>query len=256
MVTAILEAVEHLREAERLGAVLTVVEGADMGQRAVVDRIDGVVAGGGAWLTAEVVSDANQLMDSEDSRTLSYGSRRVLIDVVPPPPVMLIFGAGHIAQPLSSMARLVGFKVVVADARATFATDERFPHVDELVVGWPEAVFDHVSPDARTYVVLLSHDERFETPVFRAVRGTPIRYLGAMGSRRTHAARMDRLRAEGWTETEIEEIRGPIGLDVKAKTPEETAVSILAEVIQVRYGSGSGLSLSGTDAPIHIPDQA
>ena len=95
-------------------------------------------------------------------------------------------------------------------------------------------MFDHIEPDRRTYVVLLSHDSRFEIPVFHAVRGKPVRYLGAMGSRRTHGMRVERLKSEGWTDDEIATIHGPIGLDLKGKTPAETAIAILAEVVQVR----------------------
>jgi xanthine dehydrogenase accessory factor len=113
-------------------------------------------------------------------------------------------------------------------------------------------VFDHIAPDRRTYVVLLSHDSRFEIPVFDAVHGRPIIYLGAMGSRRTHRLRVDRLEAEGWTAEEIDTIHGPIGLDLKGKSPAETAIAILAEVVQVRYGAGSATSLRGSDAAIHI----
>jgi xanthine dehydrogenase accessory factor len=164
---------------------------------------------------------------------------------------MLIFGAGHIAQPLSLFARELGFRVVVADARATWATSDRFPDVDELIVDWPEAVFDRITADRRTYIVLLSHDSRFEIPVFNAVHGKPIRYLGAMGSRRTHGMRVDRLKAEGWTADEIETIHGPIGLDLKGKSPAETAIAILAEIVQVRYGAGSAKSLRGSNAAIH-----
>jgi xanthine dehydrogenase accessory factor len=120
-----------------------------------------------------------------------------------------------------------------------------------LIAGWPDKVFDHVVLDRRTYVVLLSHDARFEVPVLEAVHGTPIRYLGAMGSRRTHAMRVDRLLAEGWTEEETAEIHGPIGLDLKGQTPAETAIAIMGEIIQLRYGAGSALPLRGTDVAIH-----
>ena len=132
-----------------------------------------------------------------------------------------------------------------------WATVDRFPHADEVVVGWPDAVFEMVELDRRAYVVLLSHDPRFEDPVFREVHGKPIRYLGAIGSRRTHRARLERLAAGGWAEDELAAIYGPIGLDIGAETPAEMAVSILAEVIQARYGSGSGLSLRGESGRVH-----
>ena len=252
MVNPTIPAIAHLSEAERLGATITVIDGPGLGSTVVIDRSDGVVAGDrGDWLSDEMLTDADALMDREESRSLVYGDRRVFIDTIAPPPTMLIFGAGHIAQPLSIIARELGFRVVVADARAAWATEERFPHVDELIVAWPGSVFDHIEPDSKTYVVMLSHDARFEIPVFEAVHNAPIKYLGAMGSRRTHAMRVERLRADGWTDEQVESIHGPIGLDLKGKTPAETAVAIAGEIILVRYGGGSALSLSGTDVAIH-----
>lgn len=252
MVSAVLEAIRHLKETERFGALVTVIEGQDLGMAAVVDIDSGYVAGHlPPAIADDVIADATVLMDQEESRSLTYGERRVLIDVVAPSPVMLIFGAGHIAQPLSVFARELGFRTVVADARATWATSERFPGVDELIVGWPDKVFDHIELDRRTYVVLLSHDARFEVPVLAAVKGKPIRYLGAMGSRRTHAMRVDRLAAEGWSEEEVAAIHAPIGLDLKGASPAETAIAIAGEIIQVRYGGGTGISLRGTDGAIH-----
>ncbi len=247
-----IKAVASLKDEERLGAMVSVIEGPDLGSIVILDRSNGVVAGDtGTWFNEDIAADAEDLMDREQSKSLFYGGRRVFIDTIAPSPVMLIFGAGHIAQPLSLFARELGFRVVVADARATWATPERFPDVDELIVAWPEAVFDHIAPDRRTYVIVLSHDSRFEIPVFQAVHGKPIRYMGAMGSRRTHAMRVDRLREEGWTDDELGAIHGPIGLDLKAQLPAETAIAILAEVIQVRYGAGTALSLRGSQEAIH-----
>lgn len=251
MVNPFVTAVSDLQRTEGLGALITVIDGPDLGDAVVVDRQRNVLTQNQAWLTDEVLGDAVSLMDREESKSLTYGDRRVFIDVIAPAPVMLIFGAGHIAQPLSLFARELGFRVVVSDARATWATQERFPNVDELIVGWPDATFERYAPDHRTYVVLLSHDARFEVPVFNEVHGKRLRYLGAMGSRRTHGMRVERLRSEGWSEEEISEIHGPIGLDLKAKSPAETAIAILGEVIRVRYGEGSGESLFGTDVAIH-----
>lgn len=249
---AILDAIRRLEDEEVLGAIATVVSGPDVGAKAVVEAGEGIVAG---WLpedvAADVAEDADELAANEQNRTLEYGERKVFIDIVAPPPVLLVFGAGHIAQPLTRMARELDFRTIVADARESWATERRFPHVDELIVGWPDSVLDHVALDGRTYVALLSHDERFETPVFRAVKGSPIRYIGAMGSRRTHRARLERLAAEAWTEGELEAIHGPIGIDIGAETPAETAVSILAEMISVRYGHGTGTSLRGREGRIH-----
>ncbi|NNC91750.1 MAG: xanthine dehydrogenase [Acidimicrobiia bacterium] len=247
------EAIKNLLANERLGAVATVVEGGGIGAKAVIDFEDGVVAGAlPDWVAVDALGDGRELMEREQSRTLTYGETSVFFEVLAPQPVMLIFGAGHNAQPLTTMAKLMGFRVVVADARPMWATEDRFPDADRVIVGWPEAVFDEIPLERRTYVVLLSHDPRFEDPVFEAVHGQPIRYLGAIGSRRTHRARLERLAAAGWTEEELDLIYGPVGLDIGAETPAEMAVSILGEIVQARYGGdASGLSLRGVPGRIH-----
>jgi xanthine dehydrogenase accessory factor len=252
MVTSVLEASRSLVAAERLGAVIRVVAGPDLGASAVVEADRGYIAGVlPAPIRDDVLADAAALMEHEQSRTLEYGEASVYIETLAPPPVMLIFGAGHVSQPLSSFAHDLGFRVIVADARETWATEERFPIVDRLIVGWPDVVFEEFTPDSRTYVVVLNHDARFESPIFPVVKDAPVRYIGAMGSRRTHRARRERLAADGWSGDELDRIHGPIGLDLGAETPEEMAVAILAEVITVRYGHGSGVSLRGTDGRIH-----
>lgn len=248
----VLDAIRALVAEERLGATVTVVAGPDLGTRAVIDAEQGLVAGRiPEPVAVDVLSDATQLMVHEQSRTLAYGDREVYIETLAPPPVLLLFGAGHVSQPLAVMGRQLGFRVIVADARPMWATAERFPDVDELIVAWPGEVFEQIELDRRTYVALLNHDPRFEDPVFPSVKDAPVRYIGAMGSRKTHRARIERLLAAGWTEAETSRIHGPIGLDIGAETPEEMAVSILGEIVQVRYGHGTGISLRGSDGRIH-----
>jgi xanthine dehydrogenase accessory factor len=248
----VVAALHRLGEEETLGSVVTVVSGRDIGAKAVIETGAGIVAGAlPDDVTEDVVADADELARNEQSRTLEYGDRRVFIETIAPSPLLLVFGAGHVAQPLTRMARELGFRTVVSDARPAWATRERFPDVDELVVGWPEKVLDHIALDHRTYIALLSHDARFEDPVFPAIRHVPVRYVGAMGSRRTHRERRERLAAAGWSEDELAAIHGPIGLDIGAETPAETAVSILAEIIQVRYGHGTGRSLRGREGRVH-----
>lgn len=249
---AIVVALQDLIKRERLGASVTVVDGPDLGAKAVVDADDGVVAGEiPADVADDVITDALQLMEHEQNRTLAYGDREIYVETVAPQPQLLIFGAGHVAQPLSRIAQELGFRVVVADARATWATEERFPDVDELIQGWPDTVLEQVELDRRTYVVLLSHDARFEGPVFPAVRHAPVRYIGAMGSRRTARMRAEGLTAEGWSQEEIERIHAPIGIDIGAEEPAEIALSILAEIVRARYGVGTGMSLRGQEGRIH-----
>lgn len=250
--TEVIAAIQALTEEERLGAVATVVDGPDLGAKAVLFADGSMIAGSlPDAVASDVAADAMALMHNEQSRTLNYGDRAVFIETVAPQPLMLIFGAGHIAQPLSVMAPLLGFRVIVADARATWATEERFPHVDRLVVGWPQDVLEEIEIDQRTYVVMLSHDRRFEDPVLAAVKGSPARYVGALGSRRTSRERADRLAGDGWSEEEIGRLHAPIGIDIGAETPAEIALSILSEITRVRYGAGTGLSLVGQEGRIH-----
>ena len=248
-----LQSVRRLVEAERLGAVVTVVDGPDTGAKGVLDRTEGLIAGTiPDDIAHHLVSDAANLMDREQNRTLVYGGRHVYIETVAPQPRLVIIGAVHIAQELCRMAHGLGFRVIVNDARAFFTTRERFPEAESVIVGWPEEVADRLDIDARTYVVLLSHDARFEDPMLPLVLPGPAKYIGVMGSRRTHRRRVERLRAAGFQEDRIARIHGPVGLDIGAEQPGEVAVSILAEMIQVRYDSGSGESLVGRPGRIHL----
>ena len=162
-----------------------------------------------------------------------------------------MFGAGHIAQSLAHMAPELGFRVIVADARKTWATPERFPDVDGLIVGWPDAVFEEHAPDRRTYVVLLSHDARFEDPVFPAVRGARSGISARWGAAARIGPAWSGWRVPAGPTRRSTTIHAPIGIDIGAETPEEVAVSILAEMVQVRYGHGTGPSLHGTEGRIH-----
>jgi xanthine dehydrogenase accessory factor len=237
VVTDLLDAVRRLVSSEAAGAKLTVVAGADLGATAIIDRDEGIVAG--AVPRADLVSaDAVVLIDREQSATLRYDDgSEVFVDVIAPRPRLLVFGAVHIAQELAVIARRLGYHVTVSDARPAFTTAERFPDVDRLLVGWPGDLADQLEFDRRTFVVVLSHDARFEDPLWPMVHGTPVRYVGAMGSRKTAAARRARLAAAGWTEEQLDRIHGPVGIDIGAESPGEVAVSILAEMTAVRYGA-------------------
>ena len=251
MVSPNLEAIRRLHKEERLGAAVTVLTGLDEGSHAVLDAEQGVIEGKlPPGLEHHILDDARQLMDQEQSRTLEYDDTSVFIETLAPQPRLVIFGAVHIAQPLALFANELGFRVTVSDSRPAFTTTERFPDA-EVALGRTEDVLTDLDLDRRTYVVVLSHDARFEDPVFPAVLRSPVRYIGAMGSRRTHAARRERLLAAGFDTDAIDRIHGPIGLDIGAEAPAEVAISILAEMIQVRYGAGSGRSLRGREGRIH-----
>jgi xanthine dehydrogenase accessory factor len=153
----------------------------------------------------------------------------------------VIIGAIHIAIPLHRLAKVMGYRVTVIDARAKFATKERFPDADELVVAWPDEAMSKLTIDNSTYVVILTHDPKFDLPALRSVLGKDAGYVGAIGSRKTNQNRFDALRAEGFTDEQLAKVHGPIGLDLGSRGAEETALGILAELTAVRFG-GTGAS--------------
>jgi len=175
---------------------------------------------------------------------------RVLFLVAAPPPRFIIFGAVDFAAALSAAATLLGYRVTVCDARAVFATPERFPSAAEVVVSWPSEYLAGTQTDARTVLCVLTHDEKFDIPLLDTALRLDVAYVGAMGSRRTHEHRLPRLREAGLSAAQLHRLHSPIGLDLGASTPEETAVSILAEVLAARAGA-TGTPLRDRTGPIH-----
>lgn len=165
------------------------------------------------------------------------------LDAIAAPRLLLIIGATHVAQALARLAKTVGFRVVVADPRASLASDDRFPDADEIVLAWPDEAIARIAPRASASIVLLAHDPKFDRPGLVAALRTPASYLGAIGSRRTNDERFAWLRTEGFGDTDLRRIHAPVGLDIGARTAEETALAILAEVVAVR-SERSGRSLS------------
>jgi xanthine dehydrogenase accessory factor len=188
----------------------------------------------------EIVRLAQKALAEETSRTadvvIPIGELTAFFEVIPKPPRMIIVGAGQIAAELVPMARRLGFETIVADGRETFLTKERFPEAHRLVRAWPEEAFAQVGIDQRTYICLLSHDPKFDEPALRIALRSDARYIGAIGSRKTQAARRERLIEEGFGASDIERIHGPIGLALGGKRPAETALAVLAEVVKNRYG--------------------
>jgi len=174
----------------------------------------------------------------------------VLVESSVPPPRMIVFGAIDFASALVRIGKFLNYHVTVCDARPVFATRARFPDADEIVVEWPHKYLDRTDVDARTVLCVLTHDAKFDVPLLQLALRLPVAYVGAMGSRRTHLDRNERLREVGVTEMELARLRSPIGLDLGARTPEETALSIASEIVANRRG-GSGVSLTGAHTPIH-----
>ena len=174
----------------------------------------------------------------------------VFVQSFAPPPRMLVFGAIDFAAAVAREGKFLGYRVTVCDARPVFATRARFPDADEVINDWPHRYLSGQTVDARTVICVLTHDPKFDVPLLEVALRTPAAYVGAMGSRRTHEDRLARLREAGMSEEELARLRSPIGLDLGARTPEETAVAIAAELIQLRWG-GSGRPLTGTTGRIH-----
>jgi len=169
--------------------------------------------------------------------------REWLLEVAPRPPRLVIVGAVQVAIPLVALARTLGWRTVVVDGRPAFATRERFPHADELIVGWPDEAAEAIGLGPADSVAVLSHDVKFDEPAIALALARGCRYVGAVGSRRTQADRRERLRAAGVSEEGIARLHGPIGLDLGGREPAETALAILAEIVAARFG-GSGLPLA------------
>jgi xanthine dehydrogenase accessory factor len=225
--------------AEQPVALATVVAGDQLGAKLLI-RPDQPPVGslGSPEVDAAVSADALALLDAERSEARAYAgdTATVLIETYPPPPHLVIVGAVHTAIPLTTCAKQLGFRVTVVDPRAAFATHERFPDADELVVEWPDEALPQLRLDRSTYIAVLTHDPKLDDPAVRIALAYPVRYVGAIGSPKTQAARRAALRESGISAESLERIYGPIGLPLGSKTPAEIAVSILAEMIAVRRG--------------------
>lgn len=248
--------------AGRAAALARIVSGpAELAGRALLVRPDGSYGGGfGAHpeLDRTVAAEAGAFLDAGRTGTLEIGEQgsrcgaplTVLVESSVPPPRMIVFGAIDFASALVRVGKFLGYHVTVCDARPVFATRTRFPDADEIVVEWPHKYLDRTDTDSRTVLCVLTHDAKFDVPLLKLALRLPVAYVGAMGSRRTHLERNARLREVGVNELELSRLRSPIGLDLGARTPEETALSIAAEIVAGRRG-GTGVSLTGAHTPIH-----
>ena len=234
--------------------------------RALLVDADGSCAGslGDPGLDRTAAGEAGAMLAAGRTGTLEIGADgsrcgeplTLLVESSVPAPRLLVFGAVDFAAALVRAGRFLGYRVTVCDARPVFATERRFPEADEVVVEWPHRYLDREERagrlDRRTAVCVLTHDPKFDVPLLERALRLPVAYVGAMGSRRTHVQRLDRLRETGLTELDLDRLHSPIGLDLGARTPEETALSIVAEVVALRNG-GTGVPLTGGHIPIHGP---
>ncbi|AXG81055.1 XdhC family protein [Streptomyces paludis] len=243
-------------------ALARVVEGPDtLRGRALLARPDGTyegALGGHPELDRTAAAEARALLAAGRTDTVTIGARgarcgrpvTLLVESSAPPPRMIVFGAVDFAAALARAGKFLGYHVTVCDARPVFATRARFPDADEVVVDWPHRYLESTEVDGRTVLCVLTHDAKFDVPLLKRALRLPVAFVGAMGSRRTHEDRGRRLRETGVTEAELARLHSPIGLDLGARTPEETALSIAAEIVATRHG-GTGVSLTGAHTPIH-----
>lgn len=218
-----------------VGAMATVIAGPSSGIHGLFDS-DGTLRSGRITpeLTAELSSEVGAVVASERARIVEVGSGRVYLEPVMSAPRLLIYGAGHTAQALTAAAAAIGFDVIVADHRPSLADSGLYREATELMVGWPADVIPIVAPNDRTYAICLAHNPEVEGTLLPLLLESPTCYIGVLGSRRTHAARVGRLVEAGITEDQVRRLHGPVGLSIGAATPEEIAVSIVAEIVAVR----------------------
>ena len=229
---------EELRavvESGERAVVFTILAGERAGAKLLV-REDGRASGDAAEL-APLAADA---IRAGRSHRLEVDGVAVFADVYGPPARLFVYGAVDTAEALCAQARLLGWHTIVADARPRFATRERVPSADELLVEWPDEALAHVRPDVGTAVFVLTHDDKFDIPLLKAVVRSDAFYIGALGSRRNQERRREVLRDEGLGDEELARINGPAGLDIGAESPAETALSMLAEALAVRVGRSGG----------------
>ncbi|HEU5227998.1 MAG TPA: XdhC/CoxI family protein [Ktedonobacteraceae bacterium] len=244
--SSLYEELKDLLGQEKGVALATVVRGPEQVGAKLLVFPDKTAHGtlGNATLDSSVIQDAERAIWTGDANTHTYTIEglteqqpfEIFIEGFPPPPSLIIVGAGHIAIPLTTFAKTLNYRVIVIDARAAFATRERFPHADELIVEWPDEVLEKMDLNPSTSIAVLTHDPKFDEPTLKVVLARRVGYVGAIGSRKTSGERAERLKKQGLTEEQIARIHGPIGLNIGATSPEEMALAIMAEIVAMRHG--------------------
>ena len=244
----VLQRLAELRESEERGILFTAVEGDGVGTKVLVFESGERVGDG----LEEAVGQFGELIRRGRNRLLALDDgSKVFAEWYGPPPRLFVYGAVDTAEAMCRGAKLLGWHSIVADARAKFATRERIPSADELIVAWPDEAFAQIQPDHQTAVVVLTHDDKFDIPALKGALETEAFYIGALGSRRNQERRKERLLEAGVAEEELVRIMGPCGLDIGADTQEETALSILSEILAVR-GQREGGFLKDAKKRIHV----
>jgi xanthine dehydrogenase accessory factor len=244
---AVLESLKPYLDEERPVVLATVVSGPSesLGHKMLISGTGSTEFDLGVpELSQQVREYALKLLHEERSETCSYETGgetyEIFFDVFPAPARLVIVGAGHVAETLAHFAKHLGYRVIVSDARGAFARAERYPGIDEVIKGWPQDVLPKIRLDDRTFVVLLSHDPKFDEPALDVALRSDVPYVGAIGSRKTQLERQERLRDLGFSGEELTKLHGPVGLDLGGRSAPEIALAILAEITAVRYGKAAG----------------
>jgi xanthine dehydrogenase accessory factor len=238
----LLQRITNIINGERAAALVTVIAGPAslLGRKLLVET------GQMAWGTIDPTLDTQVVEVATAALRRGHDQRlrldapttveeiELFIDLLLPPPTLVMVGGVHIAITLASLAKTMNYRTVVIDPRHAFGSDERFPHADQLLRSWPDEAFAHLKLTANSAVAILTHDPKIDDPALQLVLRSPAFYIGALGSRKTHAKRLDRLHAAGFTPSEVERIYAPIGLDIDAQTPEEIALAVMAQIVKAR----------------------
>jgi xanthine dehydrogenase accessory factor len=234
---ALYPALKRSLDENQLVAVATLIEGSGVGNKMMVWS-GGKTLGslGNSALDADAAKWSHRQMGGNESDWKQFGDAAVFVDVLPPPARLIVIGAVHIAIPLVTLAKTLGFRTIVIDPREAFATRGRFPHVDELVTEWLPEALEKLRPDENTYIAALSHDEKLDNPALKVALASPARYIGVLGSRKNIGKRLAALRGMGVTEEQLTRLQAPIGIPLGAIDPEEIALSILSEMVTARRG--------------------
>lgn len=219
----------------RLAALATVISGDELGNKMLIWP-DGHTLGSFGALDADVTTWAQEQMRAQETSWKSFGELEVFVNVFSPPDRMMVIGAVHVAIPLVTLAKTLGYRTIVIDPREAFATRERFPHVDELITEWPSDALKKLRPDESTYVVVISHDEKLDNPALAVALASPARYVGVLGARKNLGKRQAVLREMGVTDEQLARLQAPIGVHLGAVSPEEIALSILAAMVTAKHG--------------------
>jgi xanthine dehydrogenase accessory factor len=244
-------------------ALVTQVQGPNPGAKMLVGEDSAEGSLNEDELDRVVISEARQMLEQGATATRHWGPKgeesgeevEIFINSFAPPAHMYIFGGVNLASAVVRIGKFLGYRVTLVDARRVFATKERFPEADELVVKWPDEFLADAPVNRRTAICILTHDEKFDIPLLKVALKTPAEYIGAMGSRRTHQKRAQSLRDEGVSEEDLARIQAPLGLDIGGNSPEEVAIAVAGQIIAIKYGKSGGF-LKHAEGRIHAREGA